>query len=75
MSNTSAEILKNLKKDIEFYNDSIKEVAFEIVDNKVSKYKCCLSSYYRISDVHACFFYDGNARSSCGMDSKLLLHI
>ena len=33
-----ADILKSLEKDIRFYNDSIKEVAFEILDNKVSDY-------------------------------------
>jgi hypothetical protein len=32
------DILKSLEKDIRFYNDSIKEVAFEILDNRVSEY-------------------------------------
>ena len=32
------DILKSLEKDIRFYSDSIKEVAFEILDNKVSEY-------------------------------------
>ena len=32
------EILKSMEKDIRFYNDSIKEVAFEILDNKISEY-------------------------------------
>jgi hypothetical protein len=32
------DILKSLEKDIRFYSDSIKELAFEILDNKVSEY-------------------------------------
>ena len=32
------DILKSLEKDIRFYNDSIKEVASEILDNKVTEY-------------------------------------
>jgi len=31
-------ILKSLEKDIRFYNNSIKEVAIEILDDKVSEY-------------------------------------
>lgn len=32
------DILKSLEKDIKFYNDSIHEIAIEILDNEVSKY-------------------------------------
>lgn len=32
------EILKSMEKDIRFYNDSIKEVAFEILDDKISDF-------------------------------------
>lgn len=32
------EILKSLEKDISFYSESIKEIAFEILENKVSDY-------------------------------------
>ena len=32
------EILKSMEKDIRFYNDSIEEVAFEILDNKISEF-------------------------------------
>jgi hypothetical protein len=32
------DILKSLENDIRFYNDAIKEVAFEILENDVSEY-------------------------------------
>ena len=32
------EILKSMEKDIRFYNDSIKEVTLEILDNKISEF-------------------------------------
>lgn len=34
----AVELLESLKKDLEFYNDSIKEVALEILDNDISKF-------------------------------------
>jgi hypothetical protein len=32
------DILKSLEKDIRYYNDSIKEVALEIIENGISEY-------------------------------------
>ncbi|MEA3495007.1 MAG: hypothetical protein U9R42_03120, partial [Bacteroidota bacterium] len=42
------EILKNLEKDLKYYNDSIKEVAYEVLSSKISKYPIFIAHQHEV---------------------------
>ena len=46
---TSHPLIDSLKKDLEFYNDSIKDVAIEIINSNYSKYPIFVAHQHEVS--------------------------
>jgi hypothetical protein len=48
MSKPSHPLLDSLKKDIEFYNDAIEEVALDILQNQLSEYPIFIAHQHKV---------------------------